>query len=151
LLVFALAFWNGRDPILKERAFGLVPSEGNHGEDVKEYYFYIDSTPSHSYMKYLYKYPHAEFPYRDLIDENRRRRGGGLEYELLDTGVFDNDRYFDIFVEYAKNSPEDICIKIEAFNRGPAAAPLHVIPHVWFRNTWDGRCRRPAVNLSGRR
>ncbi len=148
LLVFALAFWNGRDPILKERAFGLVPSEGNHGEDVKEYYFYLDNTPTHSYMKYLYKYPQAEFPYRELIEENRRRGGHGLEYELLDTGVFDHDRYFDIFVEYAKATPEDICIKIEAFNRGPEAAPLHVLPHLWFRNTWvwtDVRDTEPSI------
>ncbi|MFY9570482.1 MAG: glucosidase, partial [Blastocatellia bacterium] len=136
LVVFALAVWNQRDPILKERAFGLIPSEGNHGEDVKEYYFYLDSTPSHSYMKYLYKYPQAEFPYRQLIDENRSRGGRGMEYELLDTRVFDDDRYFDVFVEYAKAAPEDICIKIEAFNRGPEAAPLHIIPHLWFRNSW---------------
>jgi hypothetical protein len=136
LLVFALAFWNERDPILKERAFGVVPSEGNHGEDVKEYYFYLDSTPTHSYMKYLYKYPQAAFPYQQLIDENRSRHGRGLEYELLDTGIFDEDRYFDLFVEYAKAAPEDICIKIEAFNRGPDQAPLHVMPHLWFRNTW---------------
>ncbi|HET9530564.1 MAG TPA: glucosidase [Blastocatellia bacterium] len=136
LLVFALALWNGRDPILKERAFGLTPAEGNHGEDVKEYYFYLDSTPTHSYMKYLYKYPQAEYPYQHLIDENRRRGGRGFEYELLDTGIFDEDRYFDVFVEYAKASPDDIVIKIEAFNRGPEAAPLHIIPHLWFRNTW---------------
>jgi hypothetical protein len=136
LLVFALAFWNGRDPILKERAFGLVPSEGNHGEDVKEYYFYLDSTPTHSYMKYLYKYPQEAFPYERLVAENRSRGGRGLEYELLDTGIFDEDRYFDLFVEYAKASPEDICVKVEAFNRGPDPAPLHVIPHLWFRNTW---------------
>ena len=136
LLVFALALWNGRDPILKERLFGLIPSEGNHGEDVKEYYFYLDSTPTHSYMKYLYKYPQSEFPYRRLIEENQRRAGHGLEYELLDTGVFDEDRYFDIFVEYAKHTHNDICIRIEAFNRGPDAAPLHIIPHLWFRNTW---------------
>ena len=136
LLVFALALWNGRDPILKERAFGLVPAEGNHGEDVKEYYFYLDSTPTHSYMKYLYKYPQAEFPYCDLIDQNRRRGGAGPEYELLDTGVFNENRYFDVFVEYAKAGPDDICIRIEAFNRGPEAAPLHILPHLWFRNTW---------------
>ena len=136
LLVFALALWNGRDPILKERAFGLVPSEGNHGEDVKEYYFYLDSTPTHSYMKYLYKYPQSEFPYRQLTEENRRREGRGFEYELLDTGVFDEDRYFDVFVEYAKVSTDDIVIRIEAFNRGPEDAPIHIIPHLWFRNTW---------------
>ena len=136
LLVFALALWNGRDPILKERLFGLNSGEGNHGEDVKEYYFYLDSTPTHSYMKMLYKYPQAEFPYGLLVEENRRRAGRGFEFELLDTGVFDEDRYFDVFVEYAKVSPEDICIRIEAFNRGPEDADLHVLPHLWFRNTW---------------
>jgi len=136
LLVCAPAFWNGRDPILKERYFGLTSWEGNHGEDVKEYYFYLDNTPTHSYMRMLYKYPQAEYPYQRLLDENRARAGGGLEFELLDTGVFDNDRYFDIFIEYAKSGPEDICIRIEAFNRGPDAATLHVIPHLWFRNTW---------------
>jgi mannosylglycerate hydrolase MGH1-like protein len=149
LLVFALAFWNGRDPILKERAFGLVPSEGNHGEDVKEYYFYLDNTPSHSYMKYLYKYPQNEFPYHHLIEENQRRDGRGPEYELMDTGVFDDDKYFDIFVEYAKAAPEDICIRIEAFNRGPEDAPLHIIPHLWFRNTWgwtDPRDSEPLIS-----
>src|SRR5712664_4125289 len=112
LLVFALAFWNGRDPILKERAFGLVPSEGNHGEDVKEYYFYLDNTPTHSYMKYLYKYPQAEFPYERLIDENRRRGRGDLEFELMDTGVFDGNRYFDVQAEYAKATSEDLLIRI---------------------------------------
>ena len=137
LLVFGLALWNGQDPILKERAFGLTPAEGNHGEDVKEYYFYLDNTPTHSYMKYLYKYPQARFPYEWLVDENRRRAGRGFEFELLDTGVFDQDRYFDVFVEYAKFSEEDIGIRIEAVNRGPEAAPLHVIPHLWFRNTWS--------------
>jgi hypothetical protein len=136
LMVFSLALWNGRDPILKERPFGVVPAEGNHGEDVKEYYFYLDSTPTHSYMKYLYKYPQGEYPYWDLIEENRRREGRGFEYELLDTGLFDENKYFDVFVEYAKASPEDICIKIEAFNRGPEAATLHLLPHLWFRNTW---------------
>jgi len=136
ILVFALAFWNGSDPILKERLFGLVPGEANHGEDVKEYYFYLDSTPTHSYMKYLYKYPQAEFPYLNLIEENRRRQGKGPEYELLDTGIFDEDRYFDIFVEYAKADPEDICIRIEVCNRGPEDAPIHVLPNLWFRNTW---------------
>jgi hypothetical protein len=136
LLVFALALWNGRDPILKERAFGLTPIEANHGEDVKEYYFYLDNTPTHSYMKFLYKYPQTEFPYGRLVEENQKRNGHGFEYELMDTGVFDEDRYFDVFVEYAKASAEDICIRIEAFNRGPEAAPLHIIPHLWFRNTW---------------
>jgi hypothetical protein len=136
LLVFALAFWNGRDPILKERMFGLSSNEGNHGEDAKEYWFHLDSTPTHSYMRMLYKYPQREYPYRQLLEENRRR-GSGAEFELLDTGIFDDDRYFDIFIEYAKESPEDICIRVEAFNRGPDAAELHVLPHLWFRNTWS--------------
>ncbi|MGB9164696.1 MAG: glucosidase, partial [Rhodomicrobium sp.] len=137
LLVFAPAFWNGNDPILKERLFGVTPIEGNHGEDVKEYYFHLDNTPTHSYMKFLYKYPQAEFPYGLLTEENRRRGGQGSEYELLDTGVFDQDRYFDIVIEYAKVDEEDIAIRIEAFNRGPAAAPLHILPHLWHRNTWS--------------
>ncbi|HLJ96462.1 MAG TPA: glucosidase [Gemmataceae bacterium] len=136
ILVCAPAFWNGKDPILKERLFGLTPQEGNHGEDVKEYYFYLDNTPTHSYMRCLYKYPQAAFPYRQLIEENQRRAGQGFEYELLDTGVFDEDRYFDIVIEYAKLNPEDICIRIEAFNRGPEPAPLHILPHLWFRNIW---------------
>jgi hypothetical protein len=136
LLVFALALWNGRDPILKERMFGLTSNEGNHGEDVKEYWFHLDSTPTHSYMRMLYKYPQQEYPYRQLIEENRKRGGGG-EFELLDTGIFDDNRYFDVFIEYAKESPEDICIRVEAFNRGRDAAELHVLPHLWFRNTWS--------------
>jgi hypothetical protein len=136
ILCFALAFWNGRDPILKERLFGLTSAEGNHGEDVKEYYFYLDSTPAHSYMKMLYKYPQAEFPYGRIVEENRRRGGSGPEFELLDTGVFDDNRYFDVFVEYAKASAEDIAIRVEIFNRGPADADLRVLPHLWFRNTW---------------
>ena len=136
LLVFALAFWNGRDPILKERFFGLNPAEANHGEDVKEYYFSLDNVPSHCYMRMLYKYPQAEYPYQLLVEENRRRSGRGPEFELLDTGVFDEDRYFDIFVEYAKGDPEDICIRIEAFNRGPEDATLCILPHLWFRNNW---------------
>jgi hypothetical protein len=142
-LCFAVALWNGRDPILKERLFGLTNSEGNHGEDVKEYYFYLDSTPTHSYMKYLYKYPQREFPYRDLVETNGRRSREEFEYELLDTGVFDDDRYFDVFVEYAKADPEDVLVRITVHNRGPEAAPLHVLPTLWFRNTWswglDGR------------
>ena len=136
-LCFALALWNERDPILKERLFGLTNSEANHGEDVKEYYFYIDSTPTHSYMKYLYKYPQREYPYRDLIETNRRRSREEIEYELLDTGVFDDDRYFDVFVEYAKESPEDILIRITVHNRGPEAARLRLLPTLWFRNTWS--------------
>jgi hypothetical protein len=136
LLVFAPAFWNGRDPILKERMFGLSCNEGNHGEDAKEYWFHLDNIPTHSYMRLLYKYPHKEYPYRQLIEESRKR-GAGPEFELLDTGIFDGDEYFDIFIEYAKESPEDICIRIEAFNRGPSAADLHFLPHLWFRNTWS--------------
>jgi hypothetical protein len=136
-LCFSVALWNGRDPILKERLFGLTNSEGNHGEDVKEYYFYLDSTPTHSYMKYLYKYPQGEFPYRDLVETNRRRSREELEYELLDTGVFDTDRYFDVFVEYAKADPEDVLIRISVHNRGPESAKLHLLPTLWFRNTWS--------------
>jgi Glycosyl hydrolase family 63 C-terminal domain len=136
LLCFAVAVWNGKDPILKERMFGLTNSESNHGEDVKEYYFYLDSTPTHSYMKYLYKYPQAAFPYEDLIETSRRRNRGDMEYELLDTGIFNEDRYFDVFVEFAKQSPEDLLIQISVFNRGPEPAALHVLPTMWFRNTW---------------
>ena len=136
-LCFALALWNGRDPILKERLFGLGGPEGNHGEDVKECYFYLDATPTHSYMKALYKYPQAEFPYARLVEENHRRGLDDPEFELLDTGVLDNDRYFDVFVEYAKASPNDILIRITAANRGPAAATLHLLPTLWFRNTWS--------------
>src|SRR6516162_176217 len=137
LICFALAVWNGRDPILKERLFGLTGSEGNHGEDVKEYYFYLDSTPTHSYMKVLYKYPQQEFPYRRVVEENRRRDRNDFEFELLDTGVFNENRYFDIFTEYAKASAEDILIKITAINRGPVEADLSLIPTIWFRNTWS--------------
>ena len=136
LLIFSLALWNGKDPILKERAYGLTPREGNHGEDVKEYYFYLDNTPTHSYMKYLYKYPQAEYPYERLWKENQDRHHKGPEFELLDTGIFRNDRYFDVFVEYGKASSEDLCIRIEAVNRGANPAPLHIIPQFWFRNTW---------------
>jgi mannosylglycerate hydrolase MGH1-like protein/glycosyl hydrolase family 63 len=136
---FAMALWNGRDPILKERLFGLTGNQGNHGEDVKEYYFYLDSTPTHSYMKYLYKYPQAAFPYADLEAENARRGRKAPEYELLDTGVFNENRYFDVFVEYAKADPEDILIRITAANRGPEAAELTVLPTVWFCNTWSWR------------
>jgi hypothetical protein len=136
-LCFAVALWNGKDPILKERLFGLTNSEANHGEDVKEYYFYLDSTPTHSYMKYLYKYPQAAYPYGELIDNNRRRGRDEFEYELLDTGIFDEDRYFDVFVEYAKGSPADILVQITVWNRGPEAATLHVLPTLWFRNEWS--------------
>jgi hypothetical protein len=138
-LCFALALWNERDPILKERLFGLTNSEGNHGEDVKEYYFYIDSTPTHSYMKYLYKYPQREFPYLDLVETNKRRTRQEFEYELLDTGIFNDNRYFDVFVEYAKDTPEDLLIRISVHNRGPEAARLHVLPTLWFRNTWSAK------------
>jgi hypothetical protein len=136
LLCFAVALWNGRDPILKERMFGLTNSESNHGEDVKEYYFYIDSTPTHSYMKYLYKYPQVEYPYRDLVETNRGRSREEFEYELLDTGIFDEDQYFDVFVEYAKADPEDTLVRISVHNRGPETATIHVLPTLWFRNTW---------------
>jgi len=147
-LCFAVAMWNGRDPILKERLFGLTNSEGNHGEDVKEYYFYLDSTPTHSYMKYLYKYPQAEFPYLDLVQTNHRRSREEFEYELLDTGVFDSDRYFDVFVEYAKADPEDLLIRIMVCNRGPDTAELHLLPTLWFRNTWSsGDTSKPIMCL----
>jgi hypothetical protein len=147
LLCFALALWNGKDPILKERLFGLAGNEGNHGEDVKEYYYYLDSTPTHSYMRFLYKYPQAEFPYARLVEENRRRSRNQFEFELLDTGVFDQDRYFDVFVEYAKASPEDILIQITAHNRGPDPTELHLLPTLWFRNTWawNGGSERPTL------
>jgi hypothetical protein len=149
LLCFSPAFWNGHDPILKERLFGLTPNEGNHGEDVKEYYFYLDSTPTHSFMRWNFKYPQRAYPYQQLIDENRRRGPHDPEFELLDTGIFDDDRYFDIFVEYAKAAPGDLRIRIEAFNRGPDPAPLHIIPQLWFRNrwSWDGK-NNPRPRLS---
>ena len=136
-LCFALAFWNEADPIIKEKMFGLTGSQGNHGEDVKEYYFYLDNTPTHSYMKYLYKYPQGEYPYADLVEENQRRGKDALEYELLDTGIFDEDKYFDIFIEYAKASDEDILIRVTAYNRGDEEKPLHILPTLWFRNTWS--------------
>ncbi len=144
---FGLAMWNGRDPILKERMFGLTGNQGNHGEDVKECYFYLDSTPTHSYMRTLYKYPHAEYPYQYLIDENNRRNRKDPEFELVDTGVFSEHRYFDVFAEYAKADVEDILIKITVANRGPESATLHLLPSLWFRNTWSwGRDpRRPIV------
>src|SRR4051812_24421963 len=137
ILCLALAMWNGQDPILKERLFGLTNGEGNHGEDVKEYYFHIYSTPTHSYMKYLYKYPQAAYPYDDLVATNGRRSRHEFEYELLDTGIFRDDRYFDVFVEYAKAGAEDILIKITAHNRGPDAAELQLLPTLWFRNDWS--------------
>jgi hypothetical protein len=136
-LCFALALWNGRDPILKERLFGLTGTEGNHGEDVKEHYFYLDSTPTHSYMKALYKYPQREFSYFLLVEENLKRGKDQGEFELLDTGVFLENRYFDVFAEYAKSSPNDVLIRITVANRGPEAAELQVLPMLWFRNTWS--------------
>jgi hypothetical protein len=153
-LCLALALWNGRDPILKERLFGLTNDQGNHGEDVKEYYFYQDSTPTHSSMRYLYKYPQAPYPYADLVAENGRRKAtdpGALEYELLDTGVFDEDRYFDVAVEYAKRGPEDLLIRITATNRGPEAATIWLLPTLWFRNTWSWRngTEKPRLEAAG--
>jgi hypothetical protein len=145
LLCFALALWNGQDPILKERLFGLTNSEGNHGEDVKEYYFYLDSTPTHSYMRYLYKYPQRAYPYDDLVRTNRSRSRHEQEYELLDTGVFDEDRYFDVLVTYAKASPTDLLIEIEVANRGPEAAELDALPTLWFRHTWSGDQPHPTL------
>ncbi|MEY4395651.1 MAG: hypothetical protein RL595_2900 [Planctomycetota bacterium] len=148
-LCFALALWNGKDSIIKERAFGLINTESNHGEDVKEYYFYLDNTPTHSYMKYLYKYPQNAFPYEDLVKESARRKRIDYEYELLDTGVFEKNKYFDVFVEYAKASPEDFLIQISIHNRGPEAAELHVLPTLWFRNwwSWNGITDRPVVKF----
>src|SRR3989441_4163831 len=149
-LCLALGLWNGRDPILKERIFGLTGSEGNHGEDVKEYYFYLDSTPTHSYMRYLYKYPQAAFPYDALVDENLRRDRRAPEFELIDTGVFDTDRYFDVVVEYAKAAPDDVLVRITATNRGPEAAELHLLPTLWYRNTWSWDVPEPErPSLSG--
>ena len=153
-LCFSLALWNGNDPILKERAFGLTNSEANHGEDVKEYYFYLDSTPTHSYMKYLYKYPHAAYPYLNLIETNRHLNRKDYEYELLDTGVFNEDRYFDVFVEYAKQGPEDLLIQISVVNHGPDPATLHVLPTLWFRNTWsfwEGTPKPSLKQVSGQK
>jgi Mannosylglycerate hydrolase MGH1-like glycoside hydrolase domain len=146
-ICFAVAMWNGRDSILKERLFGLTGSEGNHGEDVKECYYYLDSTPTHSYMKYLYKYPQAAFPYGRLLEENRRRGRGLPEFELADTGVFEENRYFDVFVEYAKASSEDILIRITVANRGPDAATIHLLPSLWFRNTWSWGYDDPRPSL----
>ncbi len=142
-LCLALALWNERDPILKERLFGLNNSEGNHGEDVKECYWYLDALPTHSYLKMLYKYPQREFPYTWLVDENRRRSKHDPEFELIDTGIFNDDRYFDIFVEYAKASPRDVLMQITAINRGPDEARLHILPQLWFRNIWSWRRSLP--------
>ncbi|MGO8994302.1 MAG: glucosidase, partial [Polyangiaceae bacterium] len=152
-ICFALSMWNGRDPILKSRLFGLTGTEGNHGEDVKELYYYLDSTPTHSYMRMLYKYPHAEFPYARLVAENGRRSRSDPEYEILDTGVFDDDRYFDVFVEYAKADVDDIVIRVEVVNRGPEEAALELLPTIWFRNTWSWReeARRSELHADGPR
>ena len=136
-LCLSLALWNGKDPILKERLFGLTNSEGNHGEDVKELYYYLDATPSHSYLKMLYKYPQAAFPYSQLLEENRRRGPEHTEFELLDTGLFDDDRYFDVFVEYAKGAPDEVLMQITAHNRGPDSAPLALLPQLCCRNIWS--------------
>ncbi len=147
-LCFCLALWNGQDPILKERLFGLTNSEGNHGEDVKEYYYYLDATPTHSYLKMLYKYPQAAYPYDSLLEENRRRGLSDREYELIDTGVFDNDRYWDVFVEYAKAAGDDILVQITAYNRGPESARVHVLPQLWFRNTWSWNASTGKPSIS---
>src|SRR6266480_3585539 len=136
-LCLSLALWNGKDPILKERIFGLTNSEGNHGEDAKELYYYLDATPTHSYLKMLYKYPQREFPYGRLVEENHLRGKDQPEFELLDTGIFDDNRYFDVFVEYAKADVEDILVKITVANRGPEVANLRLLPTIWFRNTWS--------------
>jgi len=149
-LCFAPALWNGQDPILKERMFGLTNPEGNHGEDVKEYYFYLDSTPTHSYCKALYKYPHAAFPYTRLIEENARRGKSETEFELRDTGIFEQNRYFDVFVEYAKGSPDDILIRLTVANRGPEAAEIHLLPTLWFRNTWTWGCTHEGCTIKPR-
>ncbi|HZV33708.1 MAG TPA: glucosidase, partial [Verrucomicrobiae bacterium] len=147
---FAVALWNGRDPILKERLFGLSGPEGNHGEDVKEEYYYLDSTPTHSYARALYKYPQAEFPYAKLVEENRQRGRAEPEFELVDTGVFKESRYFDVFVEYAKRTPNDILIQLTALNRGPEKAALHLLPTIWFRNTWTWGCSYEGCSLKPR-
>ncbi|MEO1131988.1 MAG: glucosidase, partial [Cyanobacteria bacterium J06639_1] len=149
-LCFSLALWNGRDPVLKERLFGLTGNQGNHGEDVKEYYFYLDSTPTHSYLKALYKYPQAEYPYKRLVEENQQRGRHAHELELLDTGVFDDNRYFDVFIEYAKASPQDMLIQISIANRSSESKTIHVLPHLWFRNTWawDEESTKPKLSLA---
>src|SRR3954449_12283781 len=147
-LCFALALWNGKDPILKERLFGLTGNEGNHGEDVKELYYYLDATPTHSYLKMLYKYPHCEFPYTQLVQENARRSLQEDEYELIDAGAFDGDRYWDVFVEYFKAAPDDILAQISLHNRSPAEATVHVLPQLWFRNTWSWAAGSEKPSLS---
>src|SRR5688572_10421049 len=146
-LCLGLSLWNGQDPILKERLFGLQNEEGNHGEDVKELYYHLDATPTHSYLKFLYKYPQRRFPYEQLREESKRRGRHDPEYELLDTGIFDDNRYFDVFVEYAKAEPRDILMRITAHNRGPDAAELHILPTVWFRNTWAWKPDQPRAAI----
>src|SRR5512132_2761769 len=147
LLCLAFAFWNGRDPILKERIFGLTGHEGNHGEDAKEYWWYLDSTPTHSWMRWRYVYPQAPFPYDDLVAENRRRDRRAPEYELLDTGAFEQDRYWDVTIDYAKATPDELCMRVEVRNAGPEPATLHVLPTLWFRNrwSWDPVVARPEI------
>src|SRR5262249_36212852 len=147
-LCFAIALWNGKDPILKERTFGLTNGEGNQGEDVKEYYYYLDSTPPHSYMKYLYKNPQNASPYDHFVETNRRRKRTDAEYELIDTGIFNEDRYFDVVVEYAKAEPSDILIEITVCNRGPAESVIHVLPTLWFRNVWTWWPKKPKPSLT---
>ena len=147
-LCFSLALWNGRDPILKERLFGLTNEQGNHGEDVKEYYFYLDNTPTHSYMRWLYKYPQQEFPYTQLVEENAHRPKDRPEFELLDTGVFEDNRYFDVVAEYAKASTDDICIRISVTNWGAETASIDVLPTLWFRNTWIWTGNKPQSQLT---
>src|SRR5678815_5137076 len=149
IMNFCVALWNGRDPILKERLFGLTNSEGNHGEDVKEVYYYLDATPTHSYLKMLYKYPQRAFPYELLVEENRRRGKAQPEFELLDTGLFDDDRYFDVFVEYAKAAPDDILLLVTVHNRGPEAAKLSLLPQICFRNTWSWKPNASKPQLMG--
>ena len=146
-LCFSVALWNGRDPILKERLFGLTGPEGNHGEDVKEFYYYLDSTPTHSYAKALYRYPHAEFPYRQLVEENRRRDKTSGEFELVHTGVFDDRRYFDVFTEYAKGGPNDLLVRTTINNRGPEPAEIYFLPTLWFRNTWIWGCKHEGCTV----
>jgi hypothetical protein len=145
----SVALWNGKDTILKERLFGLTNSEGNHGEDAKELYYYLDATPTHSYLKMLYKYPQREFPYAQLVEENRRRGKDQAEFELLDTGIFDDDRYWDVFVEYAKAGPDDILMLVTVHNRGPETATIHLLPQLWFRNTWAWKngAKKPTLKL----
>ena len=151
-LCFALSFWNGRDPILKERMFGVDAHQGNHGEDVKELYYYLDSTPTHSYMRMLYKYPHARFPYEQLVEESRRRSRAEPEFEVVETGIFDQSRYFDCDIEYAKAQENDILIRIRVTNRGPDRESLHIIPTLWFRNLWSwGYAHGPMRDLEGDR